>query len=474
MDQVDGNLNPDFSSLPKEHLMELMQKRGAEVGDYIRERFESTQKLIHQLHTSTKKGIKPFREGLAHRREVFGENYIPLESFNARSVFRFFMSAVMDWVVIVLFVVSLLSLVLGLLYPEKCEGKEKFAVAWYEGVAILGTVFVMVLLAALADFLRDRDVRSLQDKINTERKASVIRDGKVLEILSKEVTVGDLCQLKVGSIVPADGLIIHQSGKLQMDEKLLGVQDPADKNSPDEQLLFAGSHVLEGCAKIIVLAVGHNTELIRVNAAPWSGSVKVVDSKQVSIYGNSKRKDASSTLQGKINRLNYSVGVISIIAAVITILVIVIRFSIHTYSNLNLDFDPSHINEYIRAFIMGVVILILALPEGLPLVVNISMAFCLKKLYDNKCLVRHADTIEEMGNITTICCNKTGVLTENRMTVTKCYIADQMFEGDPRTYKGSIPNHLYDDLIKEIAINTSYSSSIEVGRLHVSCLNCSS
>ena len=451
-----------------------MLKRGDEVGRYFQERFGSVNNLMRKLHTSAVKGIKTFPKALEHRENVFGKNYTPLEPFSIWSVWKFLKSAVLDWIMIILNVVAVISIILGVVFPEKCEGREKFAVAWYEGVGILVTVVVMIILAALADFLHDRDVRCTQEKIHAERRVAVIRDAIAEEILSKDVRVGDLCKLKAGSIVPADGIVVHQSDKLQMDETALGTLQPVFKNSGADQpqLLFAGSHVVEGVAKMVVLSVGENT-IIKQRRPTFKpiregGSTVLANTGSVRIniessgLRSTKQRDVASSLQGRINRLNHYLGLISLAVAVVTFLVIIIRFSIHTYSDLGLEFDASHVNEYVRAIIMAVVVIILVLPEGLPLVLNISIAFCIKRLNENKCLVRHADIIENMGNITVICCNKTGILTENRMAVSKCYIAGQLNEGDPRSYKGNIPSRVYDDLIKGIALNTSYAAAVRV------------
>lgn len=463
-DNVDARFLPDLSNAPKEKLVDVLSdKRGYEA---VIEKFGSVNNVIHELHTSSTKGIIGIHEAIRHRQEVFGSNFIPLNP--PKHILSYLLCAMRDWVILVLFIGALISVILGAVYPEKCEGHDTFVVAMYEGIGIISTVVVMILLIAFSDYLKETDFRSLHSKINRERKVNVIRSGKTSEILSKDVIVGDLCQLDVGTLIPADGIIMHQNGLVVNESALTGhtLMLPKEMHS----LVFAGTHVVDGSGKMIVMAVGANTQLHRTTApSPTSPSIVSfkpafpdqpddVDEDAITF----EHKEDHALLQGKINKTQVALGRISVFVAVVAIVVIIIRFSVHTFSTLGVGFHPSHVNEYIRALIIGVVVLIIAVPEALSLVISTSLAFCVRKMYHDKALVRHVDMLETMGNITNICCNKTGVLTQNRMVVAKSYLGEQLYEGEPQQYKNSIPKILFTDLCKAISINTSYFSQILV------------
>lgn len=467
-DEVDARFVPDFSNTPKEKLLYAMKSRGSEAMAVIEERFGAAgvKNIIHDLHTSANKGIIGIQEGIRRREEVFGRNEIPLDP--PRSIFNYLLCAMKDWVILILFIGALISVILGAIFPEKCGGHDSSAVAMYEGIGIISTVLVMILLIAVSDYLKERDFRSLHSKIRRERKVKVIRSGKISKILATDIVVGDLCQLNVGTLIPADGVIVQQNELVVNESALTGQRSMVPKET--DPLVFSGTHVVDGCGKMIVMAVGANTQLrMRDAQSPTTPSIVTFrpafpDEDDLNVQSVSfEHKEDSALLQGKINKIQVALGHISIFLALFAILVIIIRFSIHTFSTLGLSFDPSHLNGYIRALIMGVVVLIIAVPEALSLVISTSLAFCVKQMYHDRALVRHVNMLETMGNITNICCNKTGVLTQNRMVVTKSYIGEQAYENvEPRQYKDSIPRTLFEDLCTAISINTSYTTEILV------------
>ena len=461
-DEVESRFIPDFTNTPKEKLIDVISSlRSSEV---IAEKFGSVNNIIHELHTSTSKGIIGIEEGIRHRQDVFGRNFIPLDP--PKNIFNYLMCAMRDWVILVLFIFALISVILGAANPEKCEGKDTFVVAMYEGIGILGTVVIMILLIAFSDYLKETDFRSLHSKVNKERKVNVIRSGKTSRILAKEIAVGDLCQLNNGTLIPADGIIVHHNSLIANESVLTGKTEMVPKGL--HSIVFAGTHVVEGSGKMIVMAVGSNSQLnLRKAKAPTTPSIVTfkpafpdqedVNEEMITF----EHKETESQLQEKINKVQVTLGRISVFLALFTAVVLIIRFSVHSFSTLQLSFDFSHFNEYIRALIIAVVVLIIAVPEALSLVVSTSLAFCVKKMYHDKALVRHIDMLETMGNITNICCNKTGVLTQNRMVVAKSYLGEQVHEGDPRQYKNNIPHIFFNDLCKAISVNTSYMAEIQ-------------
>lgn len=464
-DELDRRFIPDFSNTPKEKLLEVMGGRGGEAIAVIEEKFGGVKNIIHELHTSANKGIIGLQDGVRHRQEVFGRNVIPLDQ--PRNILNYLLCAMKDWVILILFGGALISVILGAVFPEKCEGHDSFAVAMYEGIGIMNTVIVMILLIAFSDYLKESDFRSLHSKINRERKVKVIRSGQVIELLARDIVVGDLCQLNIGTLIPADGVIVQQNELFVNESALTGQRSMVPKAT--DPLVFAGTHIVDGSGRMVVMAVGLHTQLhMRDTRSPTTPSIVTFraafpDEEDVNVEPASfEHKEDTALLQGKINKIQVALGHVSIVLALVAILVTIIRFSVHTFSTMGLSFEPSHFNEYIRSLIIGVVVLIIAVPEALSLVISTSLAFCVKKMYHDRALVRHVNMLETMGNITNICCNKTGVLTQNRMVVAKSYIGEQAYESEPRQYKESIPQTLFEDLCKAISVNTSYAAEILV------------
>lgn len=463
-DEVDAKFIPDFTDITKEKLVDLMSGDGSL--EAIVRKFGSVNNIIHDLRTSSTKGVIGIREAVQHTQEKFGSNLIPLQP--PKNILNYLLCAMRDWVILLLFIGGLVSFVLGAVFPEKCEGRNTLVVSMYEGIGIMSTVVVMILLTAFSDYLKETDFRRLHSRINRERRANVIRSGKVTEIVAQDIVVGDLCQLSVGTLIPADGIVVHENGLVVNEAALTGSTAMVPKEM--HSLVYAGSHVVGGSGKMIVLAVGLNTQLHRRReqsaATPSLVTFKAAFPEQPEYIDESnisfQHKEDSALLQGKINKIQVALGRIGIVLALVAILVIIIRFSVYTFSTLGLAFDPSHFTEYIRALIIGVVVLIIAVPEALSLVVSTSLAFCVRKMYHDQALVRHVDMLETMGNITNLCCNKTGVLTQNRMVVSKSYLGEQEYQGEPQQYKNDIPKTLFTELCKAISVNTSYLAQILV------------
>ncbi|XP_068720375.1 plasma membrane calcium-transporting ATPase 3-like [Montipora capricornis] len=461
-DEVDAKFIPDLSNTSKEKLIDVMSGEG-DLETIIR-KFGSVNNIIHDLHTSSTKGIIGIRDAVKYRQEKFGRNVIPLQP--PKNILSYLLCAMRDWVILVLFIGALVSVILGALFPDKCEGRGTFVIAMYEGIGIMATVVVMILLTAFSDYLKETDFRSLHSKIDRERKMNVIRSGKMSEILSKDIVVGDLCQLSIGTLIPGDGIIMQQSGLVVNESALTGqtIMVPKETHS----LVYAGSHVVEGGGKMIVMSVGCNTQLHMKRAqSPATPSLVTFkpafpDQPEYDDEGNIsfEHKEDTALLQGKINKIQIALGRISVVLALVAILVIIIRFSVYSFITLGLTFDPSYINEYIRALIIGIVVLIIAVPEALSLVISTSLAFCVRKMYHDQALVQHVDMLETMGNITNLCCNKTGVLTQNRMVVAKSYLGEQTHGGAPNQFTNNIPKALFTELCKAISINTSYLAQI--------------
>lgn len=175
-----------------------------------------------------------------------------------------------------------------------------------------------------------------------------------------------------------------------------------------------------------------------------------------------KDKHEKSVLQSKLTKLAVTIGWFGVAAALLTIIVMVLQFTIRKYAIEGASWHTSHLNAFVNAFITGLTVLVVAVPEGLPLAVTISLAYSVKKMLDDNNLVRHLDACETMGNATAICSDKTGTLTTNRMTVVESYLAGKHYKEVPKS--GELHPTLIELISKGIAINSSYASNIMVSK----------
>ncbi|KAJ6614088.1 hypothetical protein lerEdw1_015150, partial [Lerista edwardsae] len=173
-------------------------------------------------------------------------------------------------------------------------------------------------------------------------------------------------------------------------------------------------------------------------------------------------KKEKSVLQGKLTKLAVQIGKAGLVMSAITVIILVLYFCIDNFVVSKKPWlpecTPVYVQYFVKFFIIGVTVLVVAVPEGLPLAVTISLAYSVKKMMKDNNLVRHLDACETMGNATAICSDKTGTLTTNRMTVVQAYVGDVHYKEIPDP--NSIPAKTLDLLINAIAINSAYTTKI--------------
>ncbi|PIO22397.1 hypothetical protein AB205_0111100 [Aquarana catesbeiana] len=138
--------------------------------------------------------------------------------------------------------------------------EEEGEAGWIEGAAILLSVVCVVLVTAFNDWSKEKQFRGLQNRIEQEQKFTVVRGGQVIQIPVADIVVGDIAQIKYGDLLPADGVLI-QGNDLKIDESsLTGESDQVKKNLEKDPLLLSGTHVMEGSGKMVVTAIGVNSQ----------------------------------------------------------------------------------------------------------------------------------------------------------------------------------------------------------------------
>ncbi|GFX30496.1 plasma membrane calcium-transporting ATPase 3 [Trichonephila clavipes] len=375
---------------------------------------------------------------------------------------------------------------------QKCAGHDEgeSEAGWIEGVAILVSVVIVVLVTAFNDYTKERQFRGLQNRIEHEHKFSVIRGGEVMQIPVSDIVVGDICQVKYGDLLPADGIVI-QSNDLKVDESsLTGESDHVKKGEDHDPMLLSGTHVMEGSGKMVVTAVGVNSQAgiiftllgaakneehaVQKPAPKAAGDAEANipndttphederEAPKKSSEDNNPHKE-KSVLQAKLTKLAIQIGYAGSTIAAFTVVILMIRFAITTFVVNENTWKAEHTQMLVKFLIIGVTVLVVAVPEGLPLAVTLALAYSVKKMMKDNNLVRHLDACETMGNATAICSDKTGTLTTNRMTVVNCYICNVHYKSIPKY--ASLPPEVASLIVDAISINSAYTSRIMV-RIH--------
>ncbi|MDY4607554.1 MAG: calcium-translocating P-type ATPase, PMCA-type, partial [Eubacterium sp.] len=268
-------------------------------------------------------------------------------------------------------------------------------------------------------------------KINSNMTVKVVRNGKTVSVSSEDIVVGDVLIVSAGDKLPADGRLLSAVDLSVNESALTGESYPVKKDADavidDEKLplaervnmLYSGTFVTEGQGKILITAVGDKTEFGKIAGE---------------LNGQSK---SNTPLQEKLARLGKTITVMGVIAAAIVFISQVVSFA--THGGLKID-------TVMDAFITSIVLIVAAVPEGLPTIVAVSLSINIIKLSKQNALVKKMIASETIGCISVICSDKTGTLTENKMTVR--YFYDNEVHENP----ADLTN---DWLVHNICLNTS-------------------
>ncbi|XP_045518773.1 plasma membrane calcium-transporting ATPase 2 isoform X5 [Pieris brassicae] len=477
-------------------LRELMETRGAE-GIAKINALGGPQELCKKLYTSPTDGLSGSKADQQHRREVFGSNLIPPKP--PKTFLTLVWEALQDVTLIILEVAAVVSLGLSFYKPSEDESdidsighidEEEGHYQWIEGLAILISVIVVVIVTAFNDYTKERQFRGLQSRIEGEHKFAVIRSSEVNQVPISDIVVGDICQIKYGDLLPADGVLL-QSNDLKIDESsLTGESDHVKKGESFDPMVLSGTHVMEGSGKMLVTAVGVNSQAGIIftllgaavdkqekeikqmkkvgglgddDALPAAANHAHPDDNHVAPSGDKPAPEAAhkkekSVLQAKLTKLAIQIGYAGSTIAVLTVIILIIQFCVQTFVIEEKVWKATYINNLVKHLIIGVTVLVVAVPEGLPLAVTLSLAYSVKKMMKDNNLVRHLDACETMGNATAICSDKTGTLTTNRMTVVQSYICEKLCKVTP--HFRDIPADVGETMIEGISINSAFTSRI--------------
>lgn len=351
------------------------------------------------------------------RRRVFRENRLPEKK--SKTLLQLAWITYNDKILILLTVAAVVSLALGLYQTLGIEHpKDSGAkLEWVEGVAIMVAIAIVVIVGTLNDWQMERQFNKLNAKHN-DRTVKVIRSGKSVEVSVFDIMVGDVMHLFAGDMVPVDGIFISGHGVKCDESSATGESDLLKKVSADDvfailqrvaeggemphdiekldPFIISGSKVNEGTGTFLVTAVGVN-----------------------SCYGRTmmslQTEQEDTPLQKKLNHLADGIAKFGAGSALILFVVLFIKFLAQLPGSTTTPNEKGQ--AFLRIFITAVTVVVVAVPEGLPLAVTLALAFATTRMMKDNNLVRVLKACETMGNATTVCSDKTGTLTQNKMTV---------------------------------------------------------
>jgi Ca2+-transporting ATPase len=260
----------------------------------------------------------------------------------------------------------------------------------------LGIIAAILLSTGITFFNEYRSSREF-DILNAHRDEmaiKVVRDGHPLNVPSRDIVVGDLILLEAGDAVPADGWVFSSDGLVADESTFTGESEPVKKS--DRKRLLKGTYITAGKGRILAAAVGDSAQMGLIAA-----SLGIDHTTQTPL------EKKLEELAGVISRFGYAMAIL------ICSTLLIRGILTGDVSGLNLDTA----NNILRYFMLAVVIVVAAVPEGLPMSVALSLSLAMRKMTRANCLVRRLIACETIGSATTICTDKTGTLTKNQMLV---------------------------------------------------------
>ncbi|KAL4896983.1 hypothetical protein BDV59DRAFT_82686 [Aspergillus ambiguus] len=387
------------------------------------------------------------------RIRIFRQNRLPARK--STGFLKLLWMAYNDKIIILLTIAAVISLSLGV-YETVDVGH---GVDWIEGVAICVAIAIVTIVTALNDWQKERQFAKL-NKRNNDREVRAVRSGKIVMISIFDITVGDVLHLEPGDSIPADGVLISGHGIKCDESSATGESDQMKKTDGHEvwrqissgtaskkldPFLISGSKVLEGVGTYLVTSVG-----------PYSTYGRILMSLQ--------EANDPTPLQVKLGRLANWIGWLGSSAAIILFFVLLFRFVANLPNNPGDSTTKGR--EFVDILIVAITVIVVAIPEGLPLAVTLALAFATTRMVKENNLVRLLRACETMGNATVICSDKTGTLTQNKMTVVAGTLGQESFSQDPQENRAdalaTAPEvikkcspRVRDLLLKSIAINST-------------------
>lgn len=353
-----------------------------------------------ELNTSIQNGLST--EEVKKRQEKYGDN--ALKAKKKKSLFQKFLAQFKDFSIIILIIAAIVSGIVGISNGEGIT----------DTIIILIVVIANAIIGVTQEAKAEKSLEALQKL--TDHASKVVRDGQITVIPAKELVPGDVVLLDTGDFIPADLRVVDAVNLKSQESSLTGESVPVEKNTDvieDTEvgvgdrvnMLFSSSLVTYGRGKGIVVATGMETEVGKIAG--------MLDNTEEQI----------TPLQEKLNKLGKTLGIAALVICAFIFAIGLIQGK-----------------EPIQMFMTAVSLAVAAIPEGLVAVSTIVLAIGVQKMVKKNAIVKRLPAVETLGSATVICSDKTGTLTQNKMTVEKIFINSNT--NDVENYKGNINSDL--------------------------------
>ncbi len=345
--------------------------------------------VMQELDTDSTSGLSAAEA--QRRQQEYGVN--KLHEKPPRTFFERFFAQMQDTMVIILLLAALVSL--GLCLYNALRGLEA---DWAEPIVIVAILLLNAIIGVIQESKADAALEALKNM--SAPNARVVRDGTLQVISSTELVPGDIVKFEAGDLIPADCRLL-QTARLQCDEAALtGESLPVDKDATAAiattaplgdrlNMVYSGCAVSYGTGEAVVVATGMTTEMGRIAA----------------MLGN--EENTATPLQRKLAQLGKQLGFLALAVCIII-------FVIGLFSEM----------PVLDIFMTAVSLAVAAIPEGLPAIVTIVLAMGVQRMVKKKALIRRLPAVETLGSASVICSDKTGTLTQNRMTLVRAFVGN--------------------------------------------------
>ncbi len=347
------------------------------------------ERVLQELNTDVE-GLS--KAEAANRLEEHGPNELRRE--DGVSPLRILVSQFRDILIYLLFIAAVLSIAVGFLPGQDPE--------YIEAILIMGILIANGIFGFIQDYRAERAIEALRDLSTPD--ATVRRDGKREDIDSTAVVPGDVILIEQGDAIPADARLLESTAMETNESALTGESttvpkavetvDPDTSIADRSNMVYMNTTAVSGRGKAVVVGTGMDTQV---------GSIAT----QLA-----ETEDRETPFQREVDRLGRRIGA-GVVGLIVLVALVQVAFTAATPLNIVL---------------VAITLAVAAVPEGLPAVVTLTLAIGSRKLLDRNALIRNLPVVESLGSVDVIVTDKTGTLTENTMTVRRCFVSDRTYE----------------------------------------------
>ncbi|MCE1245445.1 MAG: calcium-translocating P-type ATPase, PMCA-type [Firmicutes bacterium] len=381
-----------------------------------------------------KKGLTAAQ--VSESKRLYGEN--KLTPPKRTSLLIMFLSKFKDPTIILLCFAAVVSIVIGIIKDGN----------FFEGIGIIIAIILATGVAFYSEYKSAKEFDILNEI--KEERAKVIRDGQFHTIPVNELVVGDVVRVELGDKIPSDGriasvrsLYIDQSlltGESRTVEKEVYPSKEKSDSAFEVDHVYRGTVVSDGSAIYVTTAVGDKTELGKIATSLAT------------------QEQAQTPLQEKLEVLSKQIGIVGMTVGIIIFLSLIVQ-SVYMEKSLTFTWTPDNLNTIVHFFMIAVTIVVVAVPEGLPLMVTMSLAFNMRKMAKSNCLVKQIEASETIGAMTVVCSDKTGTLTQNQMTAVWFYFGGKIYSKE--NVDEIKNNHEFRSMLWNSAVNSTAELEFE-------------